>query len=355
MTGHGQQVGCGHPRIDNGYVLPYAPASRPDPAGGGQGTTMRDFALSALHEPPFPSRCHPAVDLAAVQSDAWVRAFGLAGDQAGHRRLAGARAAELAARACPEASPSGLRLLTDLINWLFVVDDACDDDGLGAAPTLLAPTLAGLLAVLDRHGDPEVPVPPDGGPVAVALHDLIRRARDRNRPAHLLRLVSQLREYLLALLWEAANRERRRVPGVAEYVQMRRHTGGVRPSFTVTDLARPSAPRAEQRVASALTVLDALATDLVCWCNDLFSYGKERGTVPEAHNLITTIAGETGQDESAALHAAANRFNKALATYAERDAALSAVADEGMRAFLDTRRDWIRATYDWSRAAGRYA
>ncbi|WP_431875311.1 terpene synthase family protein [Micromonospora marina] len=316
---------------------------------------MRDFALSALHEPPFPSRRHPAVDLAAVQSAAWVRDFGLVGDQAGRRRLAGAHAAELAARACPEASPSGLRLLTDLINWLFVVDDACDDDGLGAAPTLLAPTLAGLLAVLDRHGDPEVPVPADGGPIAAALHDLIRRARDRNRPAHLLRLVSQLREYLLALLWEAANRERRRVPGVAEYMQMRRHTGGVRPSFTVTDLARPSAPRAEQRVAPALTVLDALATDLVCWCNDLFSYGKERGTVPEAHNLVTTIAGETGQDESAALHAAADRFNKALATYAERDAALSAVADEGTRAFLDTRRDWIRATYDWSRAAGRYA
>ncbi|MFY1656451.1 terpene synthase family protein [Micromonospora sp. WMMD1274] len=316
---------------------------------------MRDFALSALHEPPFPSRRHPAVDQAAAESAAWVRDFGLVEDQAGRRRLAGAHAAELAARACPEASPHGLRLLTDLINWLFVVDDACDDDGLGATPTLLAPTLAALLAVLDRHGDPDAPAPADGGPIALALHDLCRRVRDRGRPAHLLRLVSQLREYLLALLWEAANRERRRVPGVAEYTQMRRHTGGVRPSFTVTDLARPSAPRADQRVAPALTVLDTLATDLVCWCNDLFSYGKERGTAPEAHNLVTTIAGETGQDESAALYAAADRFNKALATYAERDAALSVVADEGMRVFLDTRRDWIRATYDWSRAASRYA
>ncbi|WP_349875931.1 terpene synthase [Micromonospora sp. HUAS YX12] len=316
---------------------------------------MRDFALSALHEPPFPSRRHPAADLAAAESAAWVRDLGLVGDPAGRRRLAGAHAAELAARACPEASPPGLRLLTDLINWLFVVDDACDDDGLGAAPTLLAPTIAALLAVLDQQGDPEAPAPAGGGPIAVALHDLCRRARDRGRPAHLLRLVSQLREYLLALLWEAANRERGRVPGVAEYTQMRRHTGGVRPSFTVTDLARPSTLRADQRVAPALTALDTLATDLVCWCNDLFSYGKERGAAPEAHNLVTTIAGETGQDESAALYAAADRFNQALATYAERDAALGAAADEGMRVFLDTRRDWIRATYDWSRGASRYA
>ncbi|AXO35714.1 terpene synthase [Micromonospora chalcea] len=316
---------------------------------------MRDFALSALHEPPFPSRCHPATDEVAAQSVAWVRGFGLIKDRAGLLRLTGAHASELAGRACPDASPAGLRLLTDLINWLFVVDDACDDDGLGAAPTVLAPTLAALLAVLDRHGDPDAPAPTDAGPMGLALHDLCRRARGRGRPAHLMRLVSQLREYLLALLWEAANRERRRVPGVAEYVQMRRHTGGVRPSFTVTDLARPSLPRPDQRANPALTALDALATDLVCWCNDMFSYGKERGVAPEAHNLVTTIAGETGKDESAALNAAANCFNTALASYAERDAALSAGADEGMRAFLDTRRDWIRATYDWSRAASRYA
>ncbi|PGH40892.1 Terpene synthase family, metal binding domain [Micromonospora sediminicola] len=315
---------------------------------------MRGFALSALHEPPFPARRHPDVERIARESAGWVGDLGLVDDPAGRRRLAGAHAAELAGRASPQASPDGLRLLTDLINWLFVMDDACDDDGLGADPTRLAPTVAALLAVLDRHGDPDAPAPSDAGPLAVALDDLCRRVRGQRQPALLLRLVSQLREYLLALLWEAANREHRRVPGVAEYTQMRRHTGGVRPSFTVTDLARTPRTGAAQRSEPALAALDALATDLVCWCNDLFSYGKERGVAPEAHNLVTTIAGENGQDEPAALRAAAARFNTALATYAERDAALAGAADDGVRAFLDTRRDWIRATYDWSRAAARY-
>ncbi|WP_405090503.1 terpene synthase [Micromonospora sp. NBC_01392] len=315
---------------------------------------MRGFALSALHEPPFPARRHPAVERVTAESAGWVRDLGLVRDPAGRRRLAGAHAAELAGRAGPEASPAGLRLLTDLINWLFVVDDACDDDGLGADPTRLAPTVAALLSVLDRHGDPAAPVPA-GGPLAVALDDLCRRARDAQRPALLLRLVGQLREYLLALLWEAANREHRRVPGVAEYVQMRRHTGGVRPGFTVTDLTHPACPGPTRRADPALTALDVLAADLVCWCNDLFSYDKERGVAPPAHNLVTTIAGETGQDEAAALREAAARFNAALAAYAERDAALAVDADDGVRAFLATRRDWIRATYDWSRAATRYA
>ena len=34
---------------------------------------------------------------------------------------------------------------------------------------------------------------------------------------------------------------------------------------------------------------------------------------------------------------------------------MGAGGDEAIRAFLTTRRNWIRATYDWSRAASRYA
>ncbi|MEU2610856.1 terpene synthase [Micromonospora sp. NPDC007271] len=316
---------------------------------------MRSFAISALREPPFPVHRHPAVEAVAGQSAEWVRELGLIDSPTGLRRLAGANPAELAARACPEAPAGGLRLLTDLICWLFVMDDACDEDGLGASPTRLAPTVAELLAVLDRQGDPAAPAPTGGGPLGVALDDLCRRVRARQRPALLLRLVSELREYLLALLWEAANREHQRVPGVTEYVQMRRHTGGTRPSFTLTDLAYDQLPEAGRRADPALVALDVLAADLVCWCNDVFSYGKERTGTPDAHNLVTTIAGETGQDEAAALRAAATRFNEALAEYAEREAALASGADEPVRAVLTNRRNWIRATYDWSLAASRYA
>ncbi|SBT48110.1 terpene synthase family protein [Micromonospora narathiwatensis] len=316
---------------------------------------MRSFAVSALREPPFPTRRHAAVELVAAQSAEWVRDLGLIDTPAGMRRLSGASPAELAGRACPEAPVYALRLLTDLISWLFVMDDACDEDGLGASPTRLAPTVAELLEVLERHGDRTVAAPTKVGPLGVALDDLCRRVRARQRPALLLRLVSELREYLLALLWEAANREHRRVPGVAEYVQMRRHTGGARPSFTLTDLAHDGLPEAGRWADPALVALDALAADLVCWCNDVFSYGKERSGTPDAHNLVATIVGETGQGEAVALRAAATRFNEGLAEYATREAALTAGADEAVRAVLTTRRNWIRATYDWSLAAARYA
>ncbi|WBB67310.1 terpene synthase [Micromonospora sp. WMMD812] len=314
---------------------------------------MRTFAVSALREPPFPARRHEGSDVVAGETTAWAESFGLIGS--GHRlsRLRRADAAGLAGRAYPDGPLDRLRLLTDLISWLFVMDDACDEDGLGDAPTRLAPVVAALLDVLDRHGEATA-APADAGPLGAALHDLCRRVRARGHSPLLLRFVARLRDYLLALLWEAANREHRRAPGVAEYVQMRRHTGGVHPSFALTDLALDGLPGAALRSDPALLAVDTLAADLVCWCNDVFSYGKERAA-PDGHNLVTVIARESGRDEAGALRAAADRFNDALAAYLVAETDLLATGEAALRPVLAARRNWIRATYDWSLVAARYA
>ncbi|WP_422755362.1 terpene synthase family protein [Micromonospora sp. WMMD708] len=354
---------------------------------------MRSFDVSALYEPPFVSRRHVATDRVATESLEWARRQGLVGAGPSASRLHRAGAAELAGRACPQAPVTRLRLLTDLFSWLFVMDDICDDDGLGSAPATLAPMVAALLEVLDRHGGPtdsgawadpggpagawadpggpagtstawRWPVGDDvrpadrdttAGALGVALADLCRRVVDQRRPTLLLRLVSQLREYLLALLWEAANRERRRVPGLAEYRQMRRHTGGVRPSLTLTDLAYGRPPAPARRVDPALLALDDLTVDLVCWCNDLFSYRKERDAVADPHNLVTVLAAQHGRDEAAAFQLAAGWFNDGLAGYLVREATLAAHAGPAVTPYLAARRAWLRATYDWSMRADRYA
>lgn len=313
---------------------------------------MRTFAVSALREPPFPAGRHVETERVGGESIAWAQRFGLI---TSGQRLRRADAAGLAGRACPTGPVERVRLLADLISWLFVMDDACDEDGLGGAPTRLAPTVAALLDVLDRHGDPGAALPTGGGPLGDALDDLCRRVRHLGPPGLLLRFTSQVRDYLLALLWEAANREHGRVPALAEYVQMRRHTGGVQPSFTLTDLAAGGLAGPERHADPALVALDLLAADLVCWCNDLFSYGKETRGTRDAHNLVTVLAEGSRGDETAALLAAADRFNKGLAAYLEAESALWATGDDVLRTVLRNRRAWIRATYDWSRTAARYA
>ncbi|SNT53468.1 hypothetical protein SAMN05421812_108261 [Asanoa hainanensis] len=313
---------------------------------------MRTFAATALTPPPYESLVHPAVAEVAAHSADWADAFGLVPSPAARERLARADAASLAARACPEVSLSAVKLLADLITWLFAFDDRCDEDELGANPARLAPALAPLLEVVDRFGTTAHAGYQPAGPTAAALHDLCRRVRALGRPGGLLKFAAAFREYLFALLWEATNRQLHRVPRFAEYVQMRRHTGAVLPSFALTDLATDGLAATVDRVDPRVVRLDLLAADLVCWCNDVFSYGKER--LRDGHNLATVIAYELTWPERAALTEAAARYNAGLAAYGALEAEVLADADGRLSRMLQSRRRWLRGTYDWSLGALRY-
>ncbi|GAB2950735.1 hypothetical protein GCM10027280_44000 [Micromonospora polyrhachis] len=316
---------------------------------------MRTLVATTLIGPPFVPQVNPYAGEVGARSARWAAEFGLVTGPDAATRLGRANAADLAGRACPDAEPEQLALLTDLVTWLFAFDDNCDDDGLGADPTRLSPAVARLLDVLDRlGGDAPARAVTTAEPAATALHDLCRRVRRLGHPRLLLRFTRQLRDYLLALLWEAANRQHQRVPAVAEYVQMRRHTGAVYPSFTLTDIAHGALPTAERLADPVLSALDALAADLVCWCNDAFSYDKERRLESTGHNLTNAIARETGKDERSALAETVDRFNSGLATYLRLEAEVLAGDDPEVVRFATARRCWIRGTYDWSMGASRY-
>ncbi|MFC7548496.1 terpene synthase [Plantactinospora sp. GCM10030261] len=316
---------------------------------------MRTLAAAALTEPPFPAQINEHVPAVARASAGWAADFGLVATTDDGHRLSRANAAELAGRACPDAEPERLALLSDLITWLFAFDDRCDEDGLGADPGRLGPVVARLLDIVDLIGDEA----PDhllvaAGPTGAALHDLGRRVRGQSPPGILLRFTSELRDYLLALLWEAANRAQRRVPAVSEYVQMRRHTGAVYPSLTLTDAAYGAEPGVGWLADSRLLKLEQVAVDLVCWCNDVFSYTKERVTGSDGHNLAAAVAAETGLAEASALTDVAHRYNDALKMFLRLEQEVLADGDHQVIRFVDARRCWIRGTYDWSLSAARY-
>ena len=205
------------------------------------------------------------------------------------------------------------------------MDDACDEDGLGAAPD---PAGADRRRPARRAGParrPDGAAPTAAGPLGDALHDLCAGSGPTGRPALLLRFVGQVREYLLALLWEAANREHRRVPQVrgvrADAPTHRRRPPQPHPDRPGQPAGRPAPAR---RADPALVALDLLAADLVCWCNDVFSYGKESRPTRTRTTWSAVIARETGGGRGGALRAAADRFNRALAAYLEAEAALLA-------------------------------
>jgi len=167
---------------------------------------MRTLVTTTLIGPPFVPQVNPYAVEVGARSARWAAEFGLVTGAEAATRLSRANAADLAGRACPDAEPEQLALLTDLVTWLFAFDDNCDDDGLGADPTRLSPAVARLLDVLDLLGG-EAPAwsVTAAGPIGVALYDLCRRGRPPGPPRLLLRVTPPRRDYLLAPVWGAAH------------------------------------------------------------------------------------------------------------------------------------------------------
>ncbi|MFY1699244.1 MULTISPECIES: bifunctional terpene synthase/polyprenyl synthetase family protein [unclassified Solwaraspora] len=313
---------------------------------------MPAFAPTSVVAPPFRPRTNPHLPTLAAQSIQWAQRFALTANASIAARLGQANAAELAARAAPGAELTHAQLLSDLITWLFALDDVCDEDGGGADPCRISPLISPLMQVLERYGVPAAGSATDQEPLAAALADLCHRVRRLRRPGALLRFTASLHHYLFALLWEASNRQQGRVPAVAEYIQMRRHTGAVLPSFALTDLAENGLPHSRHRVDPRLAELNTVAADLVCWCNDLFSYAKEHHQDP--HNLAVVIAHETGRGAAAGLAEASTRFTDSLALYLRLEAEVLIDAPPAVERLVAARRHWIRGTYDWSVNSHRY-
>src|SRR5262245_62925055 len=99
---------------------------------------------------PFPSAINPHAIQAQQATIDWARRFRLLQRDAAYRRLNRLRYGMLMARAYPLAEPETLQIVTDWSTWLFLLDDQCDEAGMGHDPEQLARLHTQFLDVL--HG-----------------------------------------------------------------------------------------------------------------------------------------------------------------------------------------------------------
>src|SRR6266496_3313000 len=118
----------------------------------GKETLMPVAKLPSLYC-PFPQALSPYVEDAEQHTTAWVRALNLLPDATAFRRFCMARFGSLAAATHPRASRPALYLTADWCSWLFILDDQCDESGLGVRPDTLAALHSRLVAIL-RGAEP---------------------------------------------------------------------------------------------------------------------------------------------------------------------------------------------------------
>jgi hypothetical protein len=187
----------------------------------------------------------------------------------------------------PRADFDRLTLIVEMVLWAMSLDRHSGEvAGTGDYPGT-ARSVGAAIRALDR---PERTAA-GADPFPRVAARIATRLRREVPPHSADRLLRTLRRFLLAKLWEVEQCAAGRLPDVAEYLAMRRHTVL---AVTIIEFVEPAgrfliseAARRDRRVRR---LVDA-ARNVVAWTNDLRSYEWERheGSAPPA-SLPTLIA-----------------------------------------------------------------
>lgn len=328
-----------------------------------------DLRLPPIHC-PFPSAVSPHAEAVHQHTLAWVERHALVTDARALERLRASKFGWLAARAYPHAPLDRLAIVSDWNTWLFMIDDQCDEHGIGKRPQRLATLHAKCLQVLaGGKREPQHPTtaqfPPHERrsgenhadlPLLRALEDLRERLQAIVACDWMARFLHSVSEYFESSVWEAENRAHGGWPEPATYIRMRPYTGGL---YTDIELIEPV-----ERITLPLAVrkhphlqrLALIANNVVCWSNDIISLQKEHAH-HDRHNLALIFHRHYGLTIQEAVDRVAKLTEAQMRHFIALESRMPGFGvglDAGVRRFVAVLRAWMRGNLDWSYDSGRY-
>ncbi|MGR9044923.1 MAG: terpene synthase family protein [Gammaproteobacteria bacterium] len=300
---------------------------------------------------PFPSMISPHADKLHQHSLEWVRQFNLVSDDKAWRRLQASKFGRLAARAYPDAALDRLEIVSDWNTWLFVLDDQCDEWGLGKEPEQLAVLHGRCLEILTGSD-------PLKGDVALvhAIHDIRRRIQALMPLPWLTRFVQSAAEYFESTEWEAENRQKNSWPDTETYIRMRPYTGGLLTDIDLVELTESMSLPLSVRRHPCIRELIEITNNVVCWSNDIISLQKEFKH-HDRHNLVLIYHHHHSVDMQTAIEWVNELIGKQVHRFLLLEQSLPGFGpgiDEAVERFVGVMRAWMRGNLDWSFESGRY-
>ncbi|NUU21199.1 MAG: terpene synthase [Streptomycetaceae bacterium] len=299
---------------------------------------------------PFEPAIHPRYAAIDKQTSEWADKFAIGSEEL-RTRLVTHEIGVLAARVLPDAQPEIVGILSDFLLWLFGVDDGCCEEGVtGTDPHDLVPVLSRLIRVAQN---PETPMLPDDS-LAQGVRDLRGRLALYATPAQTGRWIDGLREYFLALVWEAAHRSRGTIPTLGDYTMMRMGSGADSTAAPMLECAYGYELQQNDRDATAVRALGEMAYFVIAWDNDIFSFHKENRSDKYVINIVQVLEHEYCLTSAEALALAIAQRDRVLCLFVRvREQLLRTAAPELSR-YLASLGTYIRAAQDWSLSSRRY-
>ncbi|WP_305909562.1 hypothetical protein Q9L42_004800 [Methylomarinum sp. Ch1-1] len=309
-----------------------------------------NFTIPAIYC-PFPSAISPHADAIQQHTLAWVREFDLAVEEKAWRRLQASKFGRLAARAYPDAPLDRLEIVSDWNTWLFVLDDQCDEWGLGKDPRQLTVLHNRCLEVLSGSQ----PNSQDAS-LIYAIYDIRKRITPLMPLAWQTRFIKSAAEYFESTEWEADNRQHNTWPDADSYIRMRPYTGGLLTDIDLVELTESITLPLAVRKHPCIQELIDITNDVVCWSNDIISLHKEK-MHHDMHNLALIFHHHQSIDLQTAIEQVNELIGDKVRRFMELEQSLPCFGegiDADIAHFVGVMRAWMRGNLDWSFESGRY-
>lgn len=310
----------------------------------------------------------------------WADRYGLVDGPRARRRLADTHLGELIARCYPHLRAERLAPLAGWFTWAFVIDDLYDGRECAKAARAAGhtrTTLRMLAALPTLSGEPPHPPPRTRArtrtrtgarthalpPLAVELAEVWRRLAARQSIQWQLRFITHMGQFLDAFRYEAANRERRHVPALSGYTQLRRASGGITPSLDLLEYAAGQEVPALLHESEQLRTMVNKAADVVVWVNDVLSLRKELA-VGEVTNGVLAVGRELGCGMQDAIDHVYRKVARDVGVFLRAEQSLTALCGSwhglgeedraAVGAFTDGLKAWMRGNLEWGCNSRRY-
>ncbi|PBK94503.1 terpenoid synthase [Armillaria gallica] len=296
---------------------------------------------------PWSRRINPHYEEVKAASGAWFRSFKAFGPKSQHA-FDICDFSLLAALAYPTAAKEHLRTICDSMNLFFVIDEYTDN----ALPETVQ-QYADIM--MDAIRDPIKPRPSDEvvlGQVAQEFWALgVKSASSTSQR----RFVESFRTYMDSVVQQAKDRQNRHIRSIDDYLDVRRLTAGIDPSYSMLELGYDLPD--EVFYHPTVVALHRLSRDMIILDNDLTSYNKEQALEEYPHNIIVCVMNELKCDLHAALLWVEDLYrstrNKFLMLWTEIPSwgpEIDAIASF----YLHGIANWVRGNECWSFESERY-
>ncbi|MFG3496507.1 selina-4(15),7(11)-diene synthase [Streptomyces sp. NPDC047928] len=299
---------------------------------------------------PIPPAIHPRHAETDVQTAAWAETFRIGSEEL-RGRLVTQEIGSFSARILPEGRDEVVSLLADFVLWLFGVDDGhCEEGELGHRPGDLAGELHRLLRVAQN---PEAPMLLDD-PLAAGLRDLRLRVSRFGTAGQTARWIDALREYFFSVVWEASHRRAGTVPDLNDYTLMRLYDGATSVVLPLLEMGYGYELHPHERDRTAVRAAAEMASFIITWDNDIFSYHKEKSAPGYYLNVLRVLERHGGLTPEQALTTAIAQRDRVMCLYMRLTRYLAEHGSPQLRQYLASLGNFIRGAQDWGISSVRY-